>query len=82
MEETKDLAKKPEKKKERRSVKAFFKSVYGEYKAEYKKIIWPSRKELFEQTTSVIVVSVIFGLVIVGLDAVLSWGYGLLMGLL
>ena len=54
---------------------AFFKGV----KAEFKKIIWPSRETLAKETFAVIVVSVILGVVIAALDWLFQIGLGLII---
>lgn len=43
-------------------------------KAEFKRIIWPDQKTLVKETTAVVVVSVILGLVISALDFVIRIG--------
>ncbi|MGN0480035.1 MAG: preprotein translocase subunit SecE [Lachnospiraceae bacterium] len=43
-------------------------------KAEFKRIIWPDQKTLIKETTAVVVVSVILGLVISALDFVIRIG--------
>jgi len=55
---------------------SFFKVKAGEFKGEFGKIIWPSRKDLTRETMTVIITSLLFGAVICGLDAVLSFVYG------
>ena len=42
--------------------------------AEFKKVIWPDKKTLAKQTTAVVVVSVILGLLIAVIDALLNFG--------
>ena len=54
---------------------AFFKGV----KAEFKKIIWPSRETLAKETFAVIVVSVILGVIIAALDWLFQIGLGLII---
>jgi len=54
---------------------AFVKKKYGEFKGEFTKIIWPSRKDLFRESVTVVVTSLIFGAVICAMDWVLSNGY-------
>ncbi len=54
---------------------SFFKGV----KAEFKKIIWPSREMLTKETSAVIVVSVILGIIIAVLDWLLQMGFGLVI---
>ena len=68
--------KKPAKKKDGFSLK----SLVGEYRGEFRKIVWPTRVELVKQTTTVIITSALFGVIIVALDFVLQWAYTLMMG--
>ncbi len=49
--------------------------------AEFKKIIWPDKKSLVRQTTAVVAVSVVLGLVIALLDFVIQYGVDFLVGL-
>ena len=42
--------------------------------AQFKKIIWPDKKSLARQTTAVVVVSVVMGLVIALLDYFIQYG--------
>lgn len=48
------------------------KGVYQTYRAEFRKIVWPSRKTLFKHTVTVIAVSLMFGAYISLNDFVLS----------
>ena len=48
-------------------------SVYRTYKAEFKKIVWPSRETLIKHTVTVVVVSLIFGAYIALTDGVFGW---------
>ena len=56
---------------------SFFKGL----SAEFKKIIWPDKKSLAKQTTAVVVVSVVMGLVIALLDYFIQYGVDFLIGL-
>jgi len=47
-----------------------FVRTYRTYKAEFKKIVWPSRQTLTKHTITVIVVSLIFGVYIAATDGV------------
>lgn len=49
--------------------------------AEFHKIIWPEKKSLARQTTAVIAVSVVLGLVIAILDFIIQYGVDFLIGL-
>jgi preprotein translocase subunit SecE len=50
------------------------KSVVHEYRAEFRKIVWPSKATLFKHTVTVIAVSGMFGAYIALLDGVFSIG--------
>ena len=50
------------------------KSWFKGLKAEFKKIIWPSRKTLFKQTTAVVVSSIILGAIIYLVDLIVKFG--------
>lgn len=54
--------------KEKSKIKTFF----GNLKGEFKKIVWPSRQELGKQTLVVIVISLLMGVIIFGMDSVLK----------
>ncbi|MCC8139308.1 MAG: preprotein translocase subunit SecE [Lachnospiraceae bacterium] len=43
-------------------------------KAEFKKIVWPTRSDLTKQTIAVVSVSVVLALLIKVLDIILSYG--------
>ena len=48
-------------------------------KAEFKKIIWPDKKTLVKQTVAVITCSVILGVIIAVIDALIQNGIDLLV---
>ena len=50
--------------------KSFFKGV----KSEWKKITWPSKETLFKESTAVIIISILLGLVIALIDAAIKLG--------
>lgn len=50
------------------------KQKFKEFKGEFKKVIWPNKKELFKQTTTVIVVSLVVGVFIAAVDGIFSAG--------
>ena len=50
--------------------KSFFKGV----KSEWRKITWPTKENLFRETTAVIVISVVLGAVIALIDWVIMIG--------
>ena len=49
--------------------------------AEFKKIIWPDKQSLVRQTTAVVAVSVVVGLIIALLDFIIQYGVEFLVGL-
>lgn len=56
-------------------------SFFTGLSAEFKKIIWPDKKSLTRQTTAVVAVSVVMGLVIALLDFIIQYGVDFLVGL-
>ena len=44
------------------------KGIFHTYRAEFRKIVWPSKETLFKHTVTVIVVSLIFGAYIALMD--------------
>ena len=50
-------------------------------KAEFKKIIWPTREDITKETTAVVVCSVILGAIIVVLDFIVQHGIDFLVNL-
>ncbi len=52
------------------------------HKAEFRKISWPSREDLFKQTVTVIIISLIVGAVIFCLDSVFNFGFSALLDLM
>ena len=56
-------------KKEKASLKKIFKNL----KIEFKKIIWPTKDELIKQTAVTLVVSLILGAIIFGLDKLIVY---------
>ena len=49
--------------------------------AEFKKIIWPDKQSLVRQTTAVVAVSVVLGLLIALMDYIIQYGVDFLVGL-
>lgn len=64
---------------EKKADKAPKKSWFKGLQAEYKKIIWPDRNTLVKQTTAVIVVSFILGVLITLVDVLAHTGIELLV---
>ena len=56
-------------------------SWFSGLSAEFKKIIWPDKKSLARQTTAVVAVCVVMGLVIALLDFMIQNGVDFLIGL-
>jgi len=62
-------------KKEGRSIAKWFHDKRVEFSTEFKRIVWPGREQLVKETVIVIVVSLLFGAYIMGLD----FGFGYLL---
>lgn len=56
-------------------------SWFSGLKAEFKKIVWPEKQSLVRQTTAVVAVSVVLGLVIALMDFIIQYGVDFLVGL-
>ena len=50
-------------------------------KAEFAKIIWPTKEQLAKETTAVVIASVILGVIIALRDFVIQYGVDFLVGL-
>ena len=59
---------------EKASKPGFFKNL----KSEFKKCTWPKKEDLVKQSALVIVVSVVLGVVIAGIDWVIRYGLQML----
>ena len=57
--------------------KSFFKGL----KVEYKKIIWPTKATIAKESGVVLVITMILMLVIFGVDVVIKFGLGALLGM-
>lgn len=57
------------------------KSWFDGLKAEFKKIIWPSKQDLTKQTTAVVAVSIVLGIIIALLDFIIQYGVDFLVNL-
>lgn len=80
--EKNELKEEKSKKQEKKSDKQSFSEIVNDYKAEFHKIIWPKRDELSKKTVTVIVTSLLVGLIIFCMDTVYTSGYSLLLSLL
>lgn len=56
-------------------------SFFTGLSAEFKKVIWPDKESLARQTTAVVAVSVVMGLVIAIMDYLIQYGVDFLIGL-
>lgn len=74
--ERKDLIMAEQASHEKKSKPGFFKRItrsFKDMKGEIKKVVWPSKSSIINNTVVVIVVCLVFGVFIWGLDGVLSW---------
>ena len=63
------------------SEKTGAKKWFDGVKAEFRKIIWPTRDDIQKETTAVVVVSVILGIMIALLDFIVQHGVDFLVNL-
>ncbi|MCI8373316.1 MAG: preprotein translocase subunit SecE [Lachnospiraceae bacterium] len=54
------------------------KSWFQGVKAEFKKVIWPAKEQIAQNTITVVIVSVVLGLIIAGLDTLVKFGLNFL----
>ena len=57
------------------------KTIFQTYKAEFRKIVWPSRETLIKHTVTVVVVSLLFGAYIALTDGAFGVVFGWFVGL-
>lgn len=69
-------------KQEKKENKASFSDAVADYKAEFKKIIWPKRDELSKKTVTVIITSLLVGVIIFCMDTIYTTGYNFILSLL
>ena len=62
-------------KTEKTQKKSWFKGL----QAEFKKVIWPDKNALVKQTTAVVTVSVLLGVIITVIDTIVKYGIDLLV---
>ena len=60
--------------------KAPKRSWFKGLKTEFNKIIWPDKEELMKQSVAVVIVTVILGALIFGLDALIELGISVILG--
>jgi preprotein translocase subunit SecE len=85
LEETKTQeVSKPEGKKDNKpkDKKGFsFSDWFAAHKAEFRKIVWPTKQEIVRETAIVLVLCFLIGAIIFGMDEVISYGYNALVSL-
>ena len=59
--------------------KSSFSDTIADYKAEFRKIIWPKKDEMIKKTVTVVFTSLLVGVIIFGIDTVYSFGYDLII---
>ena len=62
-----------------KSAKTQKKSWFKGLQAEFKKVIWPDKNALVKQTTAVVTVSVLLGVIITVIDTIMKYGIDLLV---
>lgn len=86
LEETKNAVSKPEKKKDNKKDQKEKKrfslgSWFDVHKAEFRKIVWPTKKEVAKETVIVLLMCFVMGAIIFGMDEALNYGYNALINL-
>lgn len=66
--------------KEASSSPSLKRSWFQELKAEFSKIIWPSKKSLARQSVVVLIIAIILGFIIAGVDWLLQIGLTYIIG--
>lgn len=61
--------------------KSLKKSWFDGLKAEFRKIIWPDRKSLVKETSAVVAVSIVLGIIIALLDFIFKYGVDILVNI-
>jgi preprotein translocase subunit SecE len=62
--------------------KKSLKKSFIDFRGEFRKIIWPSRKDLTKNTITVVATSLGFGLLVFVMDTIFSFGYNTFIDLL
>ena len=73
---------KEQKKLPKKNDKPTFSDTVADYKAEFKKIVWPTKQELAKKTVTVILTSLLVGVIISCMDIIYSAGYDCILNLL
>lgn len=55
-------------------------SWFQELKGEFRKIVWPDKKSLGKQSVAVIIIAIILGCLIAGIDWLLQIGMSFIIG--
>lgn len=55
-------------------------SFFTELKGEFRKIVWPDKKLLSKQSVAVIVVAIVIGCIIAGIDWLMQIGISFIIG--
>lgn len=55
-------------------------SWFQELKAEFAKIVWPTKESLMRQSVVVLIVAILLGCLIAGVDVVLAFGLDKIIG--
>ena len=66
-------------KNEKKSKPGFLKGFFSGVKAEFKKIIWPNRDDTVKQSIAVLIITVVVGVIIALIDAVVKQGVNFLV---
>ncbi len=69
------------KSKNKKDFSKLLKDTYHDYLGEFRKIVWPSRQDLVKKTVTVVITSLLFGLVIFVMDTIYSAGLQLFINL-
>jgi len=56
-----------------------FKEFFKGLKAEFRRIVWPTKEDLARQTVAVVITSIILGLIIAFLDWAFQLGFGAIL---
>ena len=75
VEEKATVEKKTTEKKSDSTEKAPKKSWFKGLKSEFKKIIWPEKKSVARQTTAVVLITAVLGVIIVVMDYLIQIGF-------
>ena len=67
-------------KNEKTSSPSLKRSWFQELKAEFAKITWPTKHALAKKSTVALVVSILLGLLIAGVDILLKYGLSFIIG--